>query len=64
MENTKKVIIKLELYDKDNRIINTEYLIGKNYEEGKTYKLTYSLTAYELIYAKKYSYSIEDYDLE
>lgn len=59
-----EVKVKIQLYDKQNNVIKTEYLIGNNYENGKTYSLTYFMSTYELLKTEKYSYSLVDYELD
>ena len=62
--NYKKVEVLLELSDESGKIIKSETMTGYNYKKGETYELIYTLNTYELLNAKKYRYSLIDYELK
>ena len=40
-----EVTVKIELYNEKGQIFKNAYLVGENYKKGKTYALTYTLSA-------------------
>lgn len=61
-DDYKLVEIKITLYDKNDAVLDTETLQGRNYSKGNTYKLPYRPSFSTMLQASKYKLSVVKYE--